>query len=111
MNYHNKNFKPVTNSDNAETSVETIFKYKQNGTILTAKYSGGQIAEGHLIGIVDQKGGIDMRYHQINIKGELMTGVCQSQPEIMANGKIRLYENWTWTSGNQTNGTSILEEI
>jgi len=40
-----------------------------------------------------------------------MTGVCQSQPEIMANGKIRLYENWTWTSGNQTNGTSILEEI
>ncbi|AUC77056.1 n-acetylglutamate synthase [Olleya sp. Bg11-27] len=111
MNYHNKNFKPVTNSDNAETSAETIFKYKQNGAILTAKYSGGQIIEGHLIGIVDQKGCIDMRYHQINKKGELMTGVCQSKPEIMANGKIRLHENWTWTSGDQSNGSSILEEI
>ncbi|QXP59450.1 n-acetylglutamate synthase [Olleya sp. HaHaR_3_96] len=95
MNYHNKNFNPVTNSDHAETSAETVFKYKQNEPILTAKYSDEQIVEGHLIGIVDQKECIDMRYNQINVKGELMTSVCQSKPEVMANGKIRLHENWT----------------
>ncbi|WP_240914573.1 MULTISPECIES: hypothetical protein [unclassified Polaribacter] len=52
-----------------------------------------------------------MRYHQVNLKGELMTGICYSKPEIAANGKITLYENWTWTSGDKTSGTSVLEEV
>ena len=111
MNYHNKKFKPVQNSENGETSTETIFEYKQNGNILTSEYTGGQIIKGHLIGLVNETGNIEMRYHQVNIKGELMTGICNSTPEIMENGKIRLYENWKWTSGDQSNGQSILEEI
>ncbi|MFI1773311.1 n-acetylglutamate synthase [Thalassobellus citreus] len=111
MNYNNKTFRPVENSENGETTEETIFKYKQNGNILTSEYSGGHIVSGHLIGLVDDDGAINMRYHQVNTKGELMTGICHSKPEIMANGKIRLYEEWTWTSGNKSNGKSILEEI
>ena len=51
-----------------------------------------------------------MRYHQVNTKNELMTGTCFSKPEIAANGKVRLHESWKWTSGDQSNGTSILEE-
>ena len=109
--YHNKRFKPVSNTDNGETSVETVFLYEQDGHILTSTYSGGQIVKGHLIGIVDQQGKIEMRYHQINTKGELMTGICTSRPEILANGKIRLHETWQWTSGDHSKGESILEEI
>ena len=43
--------------------------------------------------------------------GELMTGICHSKPELTVDGKIRLYENWKWTSGDKSNGNSILEEI
>ncbi len=111
MNYHNKNFKPVSGTENAETSGDTIFTYKQSGQILTSEYSGGQILKGHLIGIVDEMGNINMRYHQININGELMTGICRSRPELMKNGKIRLHEEWQWTSGDLSKGQSILEEI
>ena len=111
MNYNNKKFRTVQNSDNGETSGETIFEYRQKGNILTSEYGGGQIVKGHLIGLVDQEGNINMRYHQINTKGELMTGVCNSIPEIMSNGKIRLYENWKWTSGNKSSGKSVIEEI
>jgi hypothetical protein len=111
MNYHNKLFKPVENSENAETSSDTVFKYQQDGNMLTSKYSGGQIIKGHLIGLVDDEGNIDMRYHQVNNKGELMTGICKSTPEVMENGKIRLHEDWKWTSGDLSNGKSILEEI
>ncbi len=111
MNYNNKKFRPIQNTENAETSEETIFHYKQQGSILTCTYSGGQITKGQLIARVDELGNIDMRYHQINNKGELMTGICQSTPEIMPNGKIRLLEDWQWTSGNHSKGTSILEEI
>ncbi|GAA4197509.1 hypothetical protein GCM10022289_04840 [Pedobacter jeongneungensis] len=111
INYNNKYFRPVSNTENGETSAETIFKYQQTGNILTSAYAGGRIIYGHLIGLADENGQIEMRYHQVNDKGELMTGICNSRPEQLANGKIRLYETWKWTSGDQSEGKSIIEEI
>ncbi|MNK05528.1 hypothetical protein D3C87_234110 [compost metagenome] len=111
MHYNNKHFRPVSNTENGETSEETIFRYEQNGNILTCSYSGGQIVSGQLIGLVDEQGNIDMRYHQVNSKRELMTGICRSTPEILPDGRIRLHETWQWTSGDQSEGSSVLEEI
>ena len=110
MNYNDKIFTPISNTDNGETSENTVFHYKQIENILSCVYSGGKIIIGQLIGIVDEKGHIDMRYHQVNINGELKTGVCKSRPEILLNGKIRLYEEWQWTSGDNSSGSSILQE-
>ncbi len=111
MNYHNKTFRPVQTTSNSETTEDTIFEYKQEGNILTAEYSGGQILKGHLIGLVDELGNIEMRYHQINTKGKLMTGKCWSKPEVLPNGKLRLHQTWEWTSGDKSKGSSILEEM
>lgn len=110
MNYNGKIFRPISNTDNGETSSETLFLYKQVGNILTSEYSGGKIKSGHLIGLVGDDGNIDMRYHQVNDKNELMTGICKSIPEILENGKIRLHEYWEWTSGDNSKGTSVIEE-
>jgi hypothetical protein len=110
INYNDKIFKPVVNSKNGETSNETVFIYKQIGNILTSEYSGGKIIKGHLIGLVDENGEIEMRYHQLNQKGALMTGICKSKPEILENGKIRLHESWEWTSGDKSKGQSIIQE-
>ncbi|MFM2040751.1 MAG: hypothetical protein RLZZ493_1340 [Bacteroidota bacterium] len=110
MNYNDKKFRPISTTENGETSNETLFHYKQTGNMLTAEYSGGEIKYGHLIGLVDELGNIAMRYHQINENDELMTGICFSTPEILENGKIRLHESWEWTSGDQSKGTSIIEE-
>lgn len=111
MNYNNKSFRPVSNTENGETSEETVFHYKQNGNILTSEYSGGKIIHGHLIGLVDKDGNIDMRYHQINNQGEIMTGICRSKPEVLPNGKIRLHETWQWTSADLSKGESVIEEV
>ena len=111
FNYNNRKFSPVSNTENGETSAETVFHYKQEGNILTSEYSGGKIVYGHLVALVDEQGNIDMRYHQINDKGELMTGVCRSVPELLPSGKIRLHENWQWTSGDCSKGNSIIEEL
>lgn len=110
VDYNNKIFRPIVNSENGETSNATVFIYKQTGNILTSEYSGGKIKKGHLIGLVDENGNIDMHYHQVNNKGEIMTGICKSSPEILENGKIRLHESWEWTSGDKSKGQSILEE-
>lgn len=111
IKYHNKCFKLIQNTDNGETSSETIFQYQQYGNIITSTYKGGKIIFGHLIGLVDQAGNINMRYHQINDQNELMTGICVSSPEILENGKIRLHESWRWTSGDCSEGKSVIEEI
>ncbi len=111
INYHNRIFRPVSTSENGEVSSETRFRYEQHGQIVTSAYTGGKIVYGHLIGVVDASGAIDMRYHQVNDKGELMTGRCRSSPELLPNGKIRLHESWEWTSGDQSKGQSVIEEL
>ncbi|MCH7397797.1 n-acetylglutamate synthase [Belliella sp. DSM 107340] len=111
INYHNKKFRAISNSPNGEVSSQMIFHYQQHGNVLTCAYSGGEIIKGHLIGLVDDKGNIDMRYHQVNAKGNLMTGTCKSTPELLENGKIRLHEKWAWTSGDCSHGESVLEEV
>ena len=111
INYDKKKFRPVQNTHNGETSEETIFEYNQNGIILTSEYSGGKIQKGQLIGVVDDDGNIEMRYHQVNDKGQLMTGICFSKPEILADGRVRLHETWEWTSGDKSKGKSIIEEF
>ena len=111
MDYNDKKFRSVSSTENGEISEQTIFHYTQKKNVLTCEYWGGEIIGGHLIGIVEPNGTIDMRYHQINTKGQIRTGICKSKPEILTNGKIRLHENWQWTSGDCSMGTSIIEEI
>ncbi|MEZ0485271.1 n-acetylglutamate synthase [Fibrella aquatica] len=110
ISYDNKTFRAVSNTQNGETSLDTVFHYRQTGTILTANYSGGRIVTGHLLGLVDENGHLDFRYHQLNTEGKLMTGWCRSVPEILPTGKIRLHETWQWTSGDESAGTSIVDE-
>ncbi len=111
MNYDNRKFRVVSNSDNGEISSEMTFHYKQTGDVLTCSYKGENIVKGHLLGLVDKNGCIEMRYHQVNKNAQMMTGVCSSKPELQDNGKIRLHEKWQWTSGDESKGTSILEEL
>ena len=111
INYDNKRFRSIENSLEGEAGTDTIFEYHQSGDIVWAEYSGGRVVRGHLIATCDRNGSLDMRYHHINSDGKLMTGVCRSTPETLSDGRIRLYEEWQWTCGDMSSGSSILEEI
>lgn len=111
MYYGGRLFKPVETSDTSQTGPDTIFKYEQNGEMVTATYSGGNIRFGQIIGHVDPDGILEMRYQHLDRDGELMTGYCKTTPEILPSGKMRLYEKWRWTCGHRSTGRSILEEI
>lgn len=111
MQYGGRLFRPVKSSDTSQTSAETIFKYEQTGELVTATYSGGDIRFGQLIGRVDTAGILHMRYQHMDRKGWLMTGTCETTPELLPSGKLRLHEVWQWTCGDKAKGTSVLEEI
>jgi hypothetical protein len=109
--YNNKTFRPASNSVNGEVDTTTRFHYYQDGSIVWAEYSGGSIAKGSLIATVNEDGSLDMRYHHVNNDGELMTGKCKSIPETLEDGRLRLKETWQWTSGDESSGESVLEEV
>lgn len=109
--YDNKTFRSVTNTSNGEVSGDTLFHYHQQGVIVWAEYAGGSIQKGLLIATMQPDNSLDMRYQHVNVRGELMTGICHSTPEFLVDGRIRLHEQWEWTSGNQSSGQSVIEEV
>ena len=109
--YDSKIFRSVANTANGEVSDETTFYYHQQDRIVWAEYAGGAIVKGFLIATVQADDRLDMRYQHVNQQGELMTGRCHSTPERLPDGRIRLHEQWQWTSGNQSSGESIVEEV
>ncbi len=111
INYDNRKFASVQSSETGEVSGETVFHYRQKDDLVWAEYSGGAIVFGNLIAKCDDGGNLEIRYQHLNDKGELMTGICKSAPEILDDGRIRLLEKWQWTCGDFSKGESIIEEI
>ncbi|MGB9181683.1 MAG: hypothetical protein WCB68_20805 [Pyrinomonadaceae bacterium] len=111
FNYHDKFFRPVSNSENGETGSGTIFHYRQQGNIVWATYRGGEVLLGTLLAKVDEEGRLDMRYQQVNRRGEWRTGTCRSVPQELEDGRYRLNESWQWTSGDGSSGRSVIEEV
>lgn len=111
INYDKRIFKSVANSETGEVSGETRFYYHQEGNVVWAEYKGGEIIFGNLIAKVFEDDSLEMSYQHLNMQGELMTGKCLSNPELLESGKIRLREKWEWTCKDFSKGESVLEEI
>ncbi|MEO0470980.1 MAG: n-acetylglutamate synthase [Bacteroidota bacterium] len=111
MPYHNRHFRAVSNSDNGEVDRQTTFHYRQQDNILWATYKGTNIRFGTITGIVHEDGRLIFTYQHLNQDNDFMTGRCESRPEELPNGKIRLHESWQWTCADFSKGESIVEEI
>lgn len=109
--YDGRRFIPKMNSENGEVSEQTTFTYHQNGKLLWADYSGGDILRGSLIGTVSINGELDFVYHHMNQDMQIKTGKCHSVPTVLEDGRIELSEKWEWTSGNYSEGESLLVEV
>ena len=111
IHYDRRTFVSIENTANGEVSSKTVFEYKQDGQILSATYSGGDIKKGTLIGIVHDDGSLVFRYNHVNVNHEIRGGQCTSVPEILEDGRIRLHEKWKWLDRDQSEGESVVEEL
>jgi hypothetical protein len=111
IDYDGRRFRSLRNSETGEVDDQTRFEYRQRDGVVWATYEGGAIRFGTLIATVDPDGVLDMRYHHVNAAGELMTGRCRSTPELLPDGRLRLHERWQWTSGDGSEGESVVEEV
>lgn len=113
INYHERLFKTVSTEGDGDVGDDTIFRYEQRGATLIGTYSGGDVDYGAIIGHVKSDGSLHFLYHHRTKDGALKSGLCDSSPEILETGKIRLHERWVWTSGLGAGqaGRSVIEEV
>ena len=111
VEYGGRRFRSVENSASGEVGPETVFEYRQDGDVVSATYEGGGVRSGVLVATADGEGNLDARYAHVNASGELMTGECRTTPEVLPDGRLRLHEEWRWTSGDGSSGRSVVEEI
>jgi len=111
ISYNGRIFTSIENTSNGEVNGQTIFHYHQEGKIVWAEYSGGEIKRGYLIGKVLDGGKLDFVYQHINDKDMIRIGKCKSSPNILPNGRIQMKEIWQWLNGDNSCGESIIEEV
>jgi hypothetical protein len=104
-------FVSAANAPNGEAGPETRFQYRQTGSRVWATYAGGAVHFGALVAVGTPEGTLDMRYHHVNSEGLLRTGTCVARPELRPDGRVRIAEEWQWTSGDRSAGTSVVEEV
>ena len=103
----------VVENEQGDVSGETLFHFQQDGTRISAQYSGGPIVEEHLLGTL--AGGYwDSRYVQIDTEGETATGHSVGEVELLADGRVRVTDEWKWESESESGsgtGDSVHEEV
>lgn len=95
INFNNKTFSLIENSENGKVNSETIFDYKQEGNLVTADYYGGNIKYGKIIAhLEDAK--LNMLYQCITTENKLKAGKAIGKISLTEDKKIKLKLNWEW---------------
>ena len=83
-----RRFRAASQSSGAEVGAETVFTYHQDGDLIWARYAGGQVRLGHLVGL--RRGDeLDFRYSQLNTSGRRRPAIVSprstSNPTVACN--------------------------
>ncbi len=109
--YEGKRFVFVSGSGKADDTPATEYRFRQDGGIVWAEYSGAAVARGLLLGTVSGGGAIDAALEHVNLRGAIRTGRALFTREVSDDGKLILRESWSWTNGDCSSGESVLREI
>ncbi len=110
IDFNEKKFRVIKNEgENAEVNTDTSFYFYQREGLLYTEYSGGNIKYGEMFGIL-QNNNISFYYQHENMDGKIRKGKSESKIAKLPAGRIRLIDEWQWSSHEGT-GVCILEEI
>ena len=108
---NNKVFMSVSNTANGDVNSATRFYYSQKGVVISARYEGGVVQLGSIIGKMLDAESFQICYQHLTVTGELRAGQCTTHIELLDNDVIKLVENWQWLNGDLSTGHSELIEV
>jgi len=99
----------VSTAQGGEVNTETLFDFAQDGSVVSARYTGGKVRLGYLVGTMSAEG-LRFRYAQIDTTGRLDGGYSTCEIGPTTDGRIQLAEHFKWDS-REGSGTNLYEEI
>ena len=109
INFNNKTFSLIENSENGKVNTDTVFEYKQSGDLVTADYYGGSIQYGKIIAHLNGDK-LEMLYQCITQDNELKAGRAIADITLNSENKIIMKLNWEWLGDKKENGISTYLE-
>lgn len=100
----------IETAENGVVNEDTVFDFTQKVNYVEAKYSGGKIRNGFLVGLIKENI-FEFSYCQLQTDGILDNGTSTSELSISSKGKIRLVEHFEWKSRPGESGINIFEEF
>lgn len=90
-------------------NAQTTLTFEQRGNVVSARYCGGEIVDGYLIGHL-AGWSLRFRYVQADRSGRLDTGISEGVFDRLADGRLRLVEHYQWLTRPE-HGTNSFEEL
>jgi hypothetical protein len=103
-----RSFRMAETAAEGEVGAATVFEYHEEGDLVWARYDGGAVRLGFLVG-TRHGDRLEFRYSQLNEGGETSSGRCSTTISVLRDGRLRLDEVWAWESKPGA-GTSAAEE-
>jgi hypothetical protein len=116
IDFNNKKFALIQNSENGEVNADTVFEYRQDNNLVTADYYGGTIKYGKIIAEL-QHDKLNMLYQCLTTDNELKAGRAVAKisftdkAKFTDKGKMKLTLDWEWLTDLNKKGTSEYIEI
>jgi len=99
----------VATGEGGEVNRDTLFVFSQDGATVSARYAGGTIRVGYLVGSLSA-GRLTFRFAQVDLEGQVDGGHSVGEISILPDGRARLLEYFHWESRDGA-GTNVLEEV
>ncbi len=107
---HGVRMRAVSGSEVAAVSAETLFEFEQTGDLFSARYRGGEVVDGYLIGKAHSGGELEFRYVQADRRGRIDAGASTGTLNCLPDGRLQLVENFQWATRPEV-GQNVFEEV
>ena len=104
-----KRLRVVAVETGSVVSSETHLLFSEDDALISARYDGGRIRLGYLVGRRLGQSAV-FRYAQMSIDGDLDGGVSYCDLAITPAGRLRMTEHYEWES-REGSGTNVFEEV
>jgi hypothetical protein len=105
INYDGRRFRRMGAGDGV------IASYRQDGNLVWADFSGGQVLRGTLSGLRNSHDVLDFAYTMVLASGEIISGHCVNTPQARQDGSLVLREQWERYGIHAASGVDYLEEV
>jgi len=109
MNLDGLTMQVSSTATNGVVGSGTLLHFTQKGDRVLARYSGGSVKRGYLVGEIAD-GRLNFRYTQLECSGGFHGGSSVCDLMTLPDGRTRIVEHFTWRT-REGSGDNVFEEV